>query len=71
VIALGDGTPAPDEQTVPLLRGRGPTGGYPSVYVCRNFTCRMPVSDVMELRKVLEYPAGAPPGDAGLDSTMA
>jgi uncharacterized protein YyaL (SSP411 family) len=71
VIAFGDGTPAPDERMVPLLRGRGLTSGYPSVYVCRNFTCRMPVSDVMELREVLEYPAGTPPGEAGLDRPMA
>ena len=74
VIALGDGTVAagtPEAQPVPLLRGRGLIDGYPAVYVCRNFTCRAPVSDLMELRDVLGYPAGVPPDDQELDSPVA
>ena len=73
VIAIGDGTEAadgPDGQMVPLLRGRRPTGGYPTVSVCRNFTCRMPVSDLIELRGVLEYPADGPPDEQRLDSPV-
>jgi uncharacterized protein len=72
VIAVGDGTAAddPDDQAVPLLRGRRLIDGYPAVYVCRNFTCRMPVSDVMELRGVLEYPADGPPDEGRLDSPV-
>jgi uncharacterized protein len=65
VIALGDGTaPAdgPDAPTVPLLRGRGLADGYPTVYICRNFTCRMPISDPIELVGVLGYPAEVPAG---------
>jgi uncharacterized protein YyaL (SSP411 family) len=34
--------------------------GAPAAYVCRDFTCRMPVSDPMELRTILAYPAQAP-----------
>jgi uncharacterized protein len=57
--ALGDGTPAPGDgaAAVPLLEGRRPVGGSPTVYVCRDFTCRTPLTDPMELRDALSYPA--------------
>jgi uncharacterized protein YyaL (SSP411 family) len=74
VIAVGDGTAAagtPDGDAVPLLRGRTPVAGYPTVYVCRNFTCRMPISDLMELRDVLGYPAETPPDEQRLDTPVA
>ncbi len=45
---------------VPLLAGRGLVARAPAAYVCRDFTCRMPVTDPMELRAVLAYPAQAP-----------
>jgi uncharacterized protein YyaL (SSP411 family) len=66
VIALGDGSavdtgPGPVE-VVPLLAGRRLVAGDPSAYVCRDFTCRMPVTDPMELRAALAYPAPAPTG---------
>ena len=35
---------------VPLLRDRGLVDGKPAAYVCRNFACRMPVTDVEALR---------------------
>jgi hypothetical protein len=49
-------------EAVPLLAGRGLVAGAPAAYVCRDFTCRMPVTDPMELRAVLDYPAPAPAG---------
>jgi uncharacterized protein len=49
VLALGDGTAAP----VPLLAGRGLVDGGPAVYVCRNFTCQLPVTDPAALRALL------------------
>jgi uncharacterized protein len=49
VLALGDGTEAP----VPLLAGRGLVDGGPAAYVCRNFTCRLPVTDPASLRDAL------------------
>jgi uncharacterized protein YyaL (SSP411 family) len=49
-------------QAVPLLAGRGLVAGAPAAYVCRDFTCRMPVTDPMELRAALDYPAPAPAG---------
>jgi hypothetical protein len=49
VLALGDGT----EATVPLLAGRELVDGGPAAYVCRNFTCRLPVTDPESLREAL------------------
>jgi len=49
VIALGDGT----EARVPLLEGRGLVDGAPAAYVCRQFTCRAPVSTPEQLEEVL------------------
>ena len=53
--------PGPAE-AIPLLAGRGLVAGAPAAYVCRDFTCRMPVTDSMELRTALDYPAPAPAG---------
>jgi uncharacterized protein len=49
-------------EAVPLLAGRGLVAGAPAAYVCRDFTCRMPVTDPVELRAALDYPAPAPAG---------
>jgi uncharacterized protein len=57
----GAAGPGPVE-AVPLLAGRGLVAGAPAAYVCRDFTCRMPVTDPMELRTALDYPAPAPAG---------
>jgi uncharacterized protein len=49
VFALGTGPSA----SVPLLAGRGPLAGAPAAYVCRNFTCKAPVTRPAELREAL------------------
>ncbi|GAA3674313.1 thioredoxin domain-containing protein [Nonomuraea antimicrobica] len=36
-----------------LLEGRGLVGGVPAAYVCRGFTCRLPVTTVEDLRAEL------------------
>ncbi|MFF5111614.1 thioredoxin domain-containing protein [Streptosporangium sp. NPDC000509] len=51
VLALGD--PGSGSGEVPLLGGRGLVGGEPAAYVCRGFTCRMPVTTPEALRAEL------------------
>ncbi|MFF0773948.1 thioredoxin domain-containing protein [Nonomuraea wenchangensis] len=64
VVALGDGDApmrggtgealAPSEGVFPsLLEGRGPIDEAPAAYVCRGFTCRLPVTTVDDLRAQL------------------
>jgi hypothetical protein len=70
VLALGDGGPDGEgAAAVPLLEGRHPVDGSPAVYVCRDFTCRTPLTDPMELPDALRYPpvtwAGEVFGSAG------
>jgi len=67
VLALGDGTQpagsgpigsAPGSGTgVPLLDGRGLVHGAPAAYVCRQFTCRAPVTTPEQLREALAAPS--------------
>ena len=53
VLALGDvddgGAGAGDAAGIPLLDGRGLVDGKPAAYVCRGFTCRLPVTSPDEL----------------------
>jgi uncharacterized protein YyaL (SSP411 family) len=51
VIAVGDGVAADVE--VPLLVGRTAVDGRPAAYVCRNFSCRAPETDPVQLRVAL------------------
>jgi uncharacterized protein YyaL (SSP411 family) len=37
----------------PLLEGREQVGGQATAYVCRNFVCRLPVTDPAALRAEL------------------
>jgi hypothetical protein len=57
----GGGQARPDAAgPVPLLAGRTLAGGAPAAYVCRDFACRLPVTEPSELRAELAYPAGPP-----------
>ncbi|WP_405924172.1 thioredoxin domain-containing protein [Streptomyces sp. NBC_00035] len=49
VVAVGTA----DSDELPLLVGRPLVGGEPSAYVCRNFTCDAPTSDVQRLREAV------------------
>ncbi|MGW3363573.1 thioredoxin domain-containing protein [Streptosporangium canum] len=49
VVALGE----PGSAEVPLLEGRGLLDGAPAAYVCRGFTCRIPVTTPAGLRAEL------------------
>ena len=52
VLALGDGTGGAGH-AVPLLDGRVLVGGGPAAYVCRGFSCRLPVTTAEELALAL------------------
>ncbi|MGC5036871.1 thioredoxin domain-containing protein [Streptomyces sp. DT190] len=49
VVAVG----APESDEFPLLGDRPLVGGEPAAYVCRNFTCDAPTTEVERLRAVL------------------
>ena len=43
---------------IPLLEDRALVKGRPAAYVCRNFACRLPVTDADALREQLAEVAG-------------
>jgi uncharacterized protein YyaL (SSP411 family) len=42
------------ESLAPFLKDYGTLRGKPTVYVCRNFSCQLPVTEAAELRKLLK-----------------
>jgi uncharacterized protein YyaL (SSP411 family) len=43
----------PSASAMPLLEGRALIDGHPTAYVCRDFACRLPVTDPVALRAQL------------------
>ncbi len=43
-----------EENPLPLLEGRGLVNGKPAAYVCENFACKLPVTDVNALADLLD-----------------
>ena len=52
VLALADGDPAMAQ----LIEGKASIKGMPTVYVCENFACKAPVTDIVALRRELDAP---------------
>jgi uncharacterized protein YyaL (SSP411 family) len=52
-------SPDPASSVVPLLADRIAVGGRPTAYVCRGFTCRMPVTDPSALAPLLAEASAA------------
>jgi uncharacterized protein YyaL (SSP411 family) len=50
VLAVADGDPAMAQ----LTEGKGSIKGMPTVYVCENFACKAPVTDVATLKRQLD-----------------
>lgn len=38
---------------VPYIKGQGPIEGKATVYICENYSCQAPISDIKELEKIL------------------
>ncbi|MFN2588963.1 MAG: thioredoxin domain-containing protein [Actinomycetota bacterium] len=53
VLALVDDVSAGAAALVPLLEGRSATGGRATAYVCRNGTCKLPVTEPGDLEEQL------------------
>jgi uncharacterized protein YyaL (SSP411 family) len=50
----------PDASAVPLMAGRTRIDGRPTAYLCRNFACRLPVTDAAALAAEFERPPSMP-----------
>jgi hypothetical protein len=49
VVAVGQ-----EDSAIPLLRGRAMLNGKATAYVCKHFTCQLPVTEPADLAKQLE-----------------
>jgi uncharacterized protein len=60
VLAVGEpDRAAASEPGIPLLAGRGLVGGQPAAYVCRGFSCRLPVTAPDDLLAQLRREPGS------------
>ncbi|MEK6777688.1 MAG: thioredoxin domain-containing protein [bacterium] len=54
---------APEGQTgledgIPFLAGKVPLAGKPAAYICRNYTCKKPLTDSKEVKRILSRSGG-------------
>jgi uncharacterized protein len=50
-------SPAGTASTLPLVAGKDPVDGQPTLYICRNFSCRQPVTDPRLVSEAMRSPA--------------
>ncbi len=53
LLADGSGEGTPLETLIPFLRGKVTLDGKPTAYVCENYACRLPTTDLAVLRQLL------------------
>jgi uncharacterized protein YyaL (SSP411 family) len=60
VVLLADGAEGQAylNHRLPFLKDVGMIGGYPAAYVCENYACRLPVTEVLKLKELLDAMAG-------------
>ncbi|MCC7430652.1 thioredoxin domain-containing protein [bacterium] len=54
VVVLANNFTKDDEKIVPLLEGRTKIDGKTTAFVCKNFVCKLPVTDVKDFEKALK-----------------
>jgi uncharacterized protein len=55
VLSGAPAKPAPElEKKIPLLEGKSPIGGKTTVYICRNYACEAPITEIEKLDARLE-----------------
>jgi uncharacterized protein YyaL (SSP411 family) len=54
VVAGALGSDGSGAAGIPLLEGRGPVGGKPTAFVCRNYACELPATDRATLARQLD-----------------
>ena len=54
VLAYKSESSGEEDATVPLLDGKSMVDGQATVYLCENFTCKEPLTDLEKIEKALE-----------------
>ncbi len=62
--------PAHETTKHPLLRGKGLVQGRPTLYICRNFSCRQPITDAAEVAIALTREATPSGRDRPVSRTL-
>ena len=52
-VVVRSGSPQENSAVIPLLADRAQVDGKPTVYVCENFVCQRPITEVEELRELI------------------
>ncbi|MDF2576990.1 MAG: uncharacterized protein K0S74_474 [Chlamydiales bacterium] len=54
LVAHYDNTIPEEEQLLSLLKGKKPVNGQATLYICRNYTCLAPLTDLEKIKKELQ-----------------